>query len=408
MSSPDPRHRPQGARSSGRRVGRRRRRGSSPAASVSGAGVRDDVPGAGRRLRRPLAARPPTGAIADRGDRRRPSRGHRARARHRAAAAPPAVDEADDLILFVEDDVVQSLAPPQPRALGADRRRNPATSSGRSTTPTSSRPRPPIQRDRGRSPLASTAVRGWSCRSRRPGRWSTHWDDGDGPLDLRISRLAARWSPHLVPPPVAGAAPGGRQHAGAAHRTRPSTSRSTGGLGSVPGMETAAIEQFQTHGQDIPWLLEHWAEHKPDHAALVWAPREGDGRRWTYAELLADVRRLAAGLAARGHRQGRQGAHPLGELPRDGAVVAGVRHARRGRGDHQHEVGRRRGHLLRRAHRRGRRDHPAAVRGDGRRRRTGAEVDRGHRRQQRRGSRAPTTPPTASTRSTRSSATPPT
>jgi crotonobetaine/carnitine-CoA ligase len=65
-------------------------------------------------------------------------------------------------------------------------------------------------------------------------------------------------------------------------------------------MDTAAILDFQTHGQDIPWLLEHWAEQKPDHDALVWAPREGDTRRWTYAELLTDVRRLAVGLAAKG------------------------------------------------------------------------------------------------------------
>ncbi|HLM18182.1 MAG TPA: AMP-binding protein, partial [Acidimicrobiia bacterium] len=69
-------------------------------------------------------------------------------------------------------------------------------------------------------------------------------------------------------------------------------------------METAAIEEFQTHGQDIPWLLQHWAEQKPDHDALVWAPREGDGRRWTYAALLTDVQRIAAGLAARGIAKG--------------------------------------------------------------------------------------------------------
>jgi carnitine-CoA ligase len=69
-------------------------------------------------------------------------------------------------------------------------------------------------------------------------------------------------------------------------------------------METAAIQEFQTHGQDIPWLLEHWAEQKPDHDALVWAPREGDGRRWTYAELLDDVRRVAVGLAVKGIARG--------------------------------------------------------------------------------------------------------
>jgi crotonobetaine/carnitine-CoA ligase len=69
-------------------------------------------------------------------------------------------------------------------------------------------------------------------------------------------------------------------------------------------MDTAAIQQFQTHGQDIPWLLEHWAGQKPDHDALVWAPREGDVRRWTYTELLRDVRRIAAGLTARGISKG--------------------------------------------------------------------------------------------------------
>jgi len=70
------------------------------------------------------------------------------------------------------------------------------------------------------------------------------------------------------------------------------------------GMDTTKLEQFQMHGQDIPQLLAHWAEHKPDHAALVWAPRAGDARRWTYAELLADVHRLAAGLDARGIAKG--------------------------------------------------------------------------------------------------------
>ncbi len=69
-------------------------------------------------------------------------------------------------------------------------------------------------------------------------------------------------------------------------------------------METSAILQYQMHGQDIPWLLEHWADRKPDHPALVWAPRDGGGRLWSYADLLTDVRRLTAGLAARGIAKG--------------------------------------------------------------------------------------------------------
>ncbi|MGY8738950.1 MAG: AMP-binding protein, partial [bacterium] len=65
-------------------------------------------------------------------------------------------------------------------------------------------------------------------------------------------------------------------------------------------MDSQAIDQFQMHGQDIPWLLTHWAEQKPDHPALVWAPRDANGRSLTYAELLTDVKRMAVGLAAKG------------------------------------------------------------------------------------------------------------
>src|SRR5699024_6591775 len=36
----------------------------------------------------------------------------------------------------------------------------------------------------------------------------------------------------------------------------------------------------------------------------VWVPREGDERRWTYAEFWTDVRRTAKGLSARGVKLG--------------------------------------------------------------------------------------------------------
>ena len=65
-----------------------------------------------------------------------------------------------------------------------------------------------------------------------------------------------------------------------------------------------SVPAHQMQGQDIPWLLNHWATVKPDHPVLVWEPREGDGRTWTYAQFLVDVKRLAAGLAARGITKG--------------------------------------------------------------------------------------------------------
>ena len=65
-------------------------------------------------------------------------------------------------------------------------------------------------------------------------------------------------------------------------------------------MDQQAIEDLQMHGQDIPWLVEHWAEAKPDHPALIWDPPDGEARTWTYRELFTAMRRVAVGLAERG------------------------------------------------------------------------------------------------------------
>src|SRR4051812_24250351 len=65
-------------------------------------------------------------------------------------------------------------------------------------------------------------------------------------------------------------------------------------------MDRNAIDELQMHGQDIPWLLEHWATSKPDHPALVWDPPTGEGRQWTYAELLTATHGLAVGLRDHG------------------------------------------------------------------------------------------------------------
>ncbi|HXY27108.1 MAG TPA: AMP-binding protein [Acidimicrobiales bacterium] len=64
----------------------------------------------------------------------------------------------------------------------------------------------------------------------------------------------------------------------------------------------AALQRYQMEGQDVPWLLAHRAEHRATHPALVWDPPGSAPRTWTYQQLWDDVRRLAAGLHARGVR----------------------------------------------------------------------------------------------------------
>jgi crotonobetaine/carnitine-CoA ligase len=65
-------------------------------------------------------------------------------------------------------------------------------------------------------------------------------------------------------------------------------------------LDPNAVDAFQFSGQDIPWLLAHWATHKPDHPFLIWEPRSGVEKRWTYAEFHREVADVAAGLADRG------------------------------------------------------------------------------------------------------------
>jgi crotonobetaine/carnitine-CoA ligase len=64
------------------------------------------------------------------------------------------------------------------------------------------------------------------------------------------------------------------------------------------------IATYQFQGQDVAWLLDHWAEHKPDHPFLVWEPRDGTTQQWTYAEFATATKAVAAGLAANGICEG--------------------------------------------------------------------------------------------------------
>src|SRR4051812_2325703 len=69
-------------------------------------------------------------------------------------------------------------------------------------------------------------------------------------------------------------------------------------------------EQQQRHaayhyaGRDIAWLLEQRAVLRGSHPFLLWEPRSGRERRWTYAEFLDTVRQVGAGLHARGVGKG--------------------------------------------------------------------------------------------------------
>jgi carnitine-CoA ligase len=70
------------------------------------------------------------------------------------------------------------------------------------------------------------------------------------------------------------------------------------------GLDATAVQELQSHGQDLPWLLSFWAEQRPDHPVLIWEPPGGPVRQWTYRELHDEVWRFAAGLTGRGIGRG--------------------------------------------------------------------------------------------------------
>lgn len=64
--------------------------------------------------------------------------------------------------------------------------------------------------------------------------------------------------------------------------------------------DDATVTDAQIRGRDVSWLIDRWCERRPDHPLLVWEPRDGHTRTWTYAGFREATRRVAAGLAARG------------------------------------------------------------------------------------------------------------
>ncbi len=69
-------------------------------------------------------------------------------------------------------------------------------------------------------------------------------------------------------------------------------------------LEPHYVDSFQFAGQDISWLVAHWAKYKPDHPFLIWEPRDGLERRISYSQFEVEITKIAAGLAGRGVRKG--------------------------------------------------------------------------------------------------------
>lgn len=61
-------------------------------------------------------------------------------------------------------------------------------------------------------------------------------------------------------------------------------------------VSATTVAAYQFKGQDIAWLIDHRAQHRGDHTFLIWEPKDGNDRSWTYAEFADETKRVAAGL----------------------------------------------------------------------------------------------------------------
>ena len=66
----------------------------------------------------------------------------------------------------------------------------------------------------------------------------------------------------------------------------------------MPALRHPLVHPFS--GWDVPRLVRSRATTRPDHPFIVWVPFEGEGQTLTYAGFRDQVRRLGAGLLARG------------------------------------------------------------------------------------------------------------
>ena len=67
---------------------------------------------------------------------------------------------------------------------------------------------------------------------------------------------------------------------------------------------TFSSELYTFAGKDVPWLLKKWADATPDKEFLIWEPKDGNSKTWTYKDFWEETNKVACGLIAKGVKKG--------------------------------------------------------------------------------------------------------
>jgi len=73
---------------------------------------------------------------------------------------------------------------------------------------------------------------------------------------------------------------------------------------ATPKFDNRSSEYYDFAGKDVPWLAKLWADQTPDKEFLIWEPKDGNSKTWTYKEFWEDMNKLACGLIAKGVKKG--------------------------------------------------------------------------------------------------------
>lgn len=74
---------------------------------------------------------------------------------------------------------------------------------------------------------------------------------------------------------------------------------------AAPKMDAIKSAELYTFAnKDLPWLVKHWADKTPDKSFMVWEPKDGNARTWTYKEFWEEANKVACGLIAKGVKKG--------------------------------------------------------------------------------------------------------
>ncbi len=65
-----------------------------------------------------------------------------------------------------------------------------------------------------------------------------------------------------------------------------------------------SAELYSFAGKDVPWLMKKWADATPDKTFLIWEPKSGEEKTWSYDEFWAEINKVACGLIAKGVKKG--------------------------------------------------------------------------------------------------------